>query len=333
MRYIPLSAHERGYVGSQWNAKFLRAVQCMLIPTQGKGVGSVSFFEADFGKNSLEFVRFLCMPDKLIAARGNFSARGRGRKDETSQDLLKRKAKWKDNQKRINEWNRLFDLLGDETDEFIEKIGDNEFLPEKVLGLRTDLQKKLYLHYLTIPRILALLGKLEVGSPTKKVILSYLSEEFPLMYHDLVTLIAYSENQQQYMFKNFTACFGNSGVADILSVLEKTDFDADKQFATWSKIKKKALFTKTDFELLRVYRRFVVLNILNGEDHNDAQKLILEQNKCKLGAILQKYMGEFEKIVLKYAESEKATAFIQKTTDVIFNSIQLKLFDLELERV
>ena len=27
MRYIPLSAHERGYVGSQWNAKFLRGVQ------------------------------------------------------------------------------------------------------------------------------------------------------------------------------------------------------------------------------------------------------------------------------------------------------------------
>ena len=56
MRYIPLSAHERGYVGSQWNAKYLRAVQCMLIPTQGKGVGNRSFFEADFGKNSDEFV-------------------------------------------------------------------------------------------------------------------------------------------------------------------------------------------------------------------------------------------------------------------------------------
>lgn len=76
MRYIPLSAHERGYVGSQWNAKFLRAVQCMLIPTQGKGVGSKSFFEADFGKNSREFVRFLCMPDKLIAARGDFHVGG-----------------------------------------------------------------------------------------------------------------------------------------------------------------------------------------------------------------------------------------------------------------
>ena len=34
MRYIPLSAHERGYVGSMWNAKYLRAIQRMLVPTQ-----------------------------------------------------------------------------------------------------------------------------------------------------------------------------------------------------------------------------------------------------------------------------------------------------------
>jgi len=77
MRYIPLSATERGYVGSQWNAKYLRAVQCMLIPTQGKGVGSRSFFEADFGKSSEDFVRFLAMPEKLIAARGEFSINSR----------------------------------------------------------------------------------------------------------------------------------------------------------------------------------------------------------------------------------------------------------------
>lgn len=59
MRYIPLSAHERGYVGSMWNAKYLRAIQRMLVPTQGKGVCSRSFFEADFGKSSDEFVRYL----------------------------------------------------------------------------------------------------------------------------------------------------------------------------------------------------------------------------------------------------------------------------------
>ena len=52
MRYIPLSAHERGYVGSNWNAKFWRAVQCMLIPTQGKGVGSRSFLRQTLVKTT-----------------------------------------------------------------------------------------------------------------------------------------------------------------------------------------------------------------------------------------------------------------------------------------
>ena len=114
MRYIPLTAHQRGYVGSQWNAKFLRAVQCMLIPTQGKGVGSRSFFEADFGKNAEEFVRFLCMPDKLIAARGEFSLSSRGRGGEDPEALAARKAVWEKNQRKIREWNRLYQQLGDE---------------------------------------------------------------------------------------------------------------------------------------------------------------------------------------------------------------------------
>lgn len=38
MRYIPLSDLKRGYVGKNWNPKYLRALQRMLIPTQGKGV-------------------------------------------------------------------------------------------------------------------------------------------------------------------------------------------------------------------------------------------------------------------------------------------------------
>lgn len=101
MRYIPLSAHERGYIGPKWNAKFLRAVQCMLIPTQGKGVGSRSFFEVDFGTNSTEFVRYLCMPDKLIAARGDFNVRGRGRKNESTEEVQLRKKDWEKNQKKL----------------------------------------------------------------------------------------------------------------------------------------------------------------------------------------------------------------------------------------
>lgn len=59
MRYIPLDNDQRGFIGANWNAKYLRALQCMLIPTQGKGIQGRSFFEADFGKTAEDFVMYL----------------------------------------------------------------------------------------------------------------------------------------------------------------------------------------------------------------------------------------------------------------------------------
>ena len=43
------------------------------------------------------FVRFLCMPDKLIAARGEFSLSNRGRGGEDPEALAARKAVWEKN--------------------------------------------------------------------------------------------------------------------------------------------------------------------------------------------------------------------------------------------
>ena len=173
MRYIPLSAHERGYVGSQWNAKFLRAVQRMLVPTQGKGVCSRSFFEADFGKNADDFVRFLSMPEKLIAARGKISTTSRGKASETEEQFAIRKAGWERDQKKIQIWNSLYAKLGDEQEDFINLIGDNEYLPEKVLGIASTIQRKLYILYLTTPRLVALLGLIDKNSPTYSIAVSY----------------------------------------------------------------------------------------------------------------------------------------------------------------
>ncbi len=82
MRYIPLSDTKRGFVGENWNMKYLRALQRMLIPTQGKGVSSRSFFEADFGKTEKDFVKYLAMPEEHLGWRGGilFLEKGKQKK-------------------------------------------------------------------------------------------------------------------------------------------------------------------------------------------------------------------------------------------------------------
>lgn len=328
MRYIPLTAHQRGYVGSQWNAKFLRAVQCMLIPTQGKGVGSRSFFEADFGKNAEEFVRFLCMPDKLIAARGEFSLSSRGRGGEDPEALAARKAVWEKNQRKIREWNRLYQQLGDERTQFIALIGDNEFLPEKLLGAPSDLQKKLYLLYLTTPRTLALLGMVRSGSPTYDMLKGYVCSEFPDLYQDMVELLSTSEAQQQYMFQNFTQFFGRDGLADLLSALAPQDFQADRLLKKWHDACVKSGMGLVDFELIRVYTRYLDAEMLSPEERTAARRAILALDMPALAVLLSQRSRDFEAAVLASVAGEAGQELLNTTAQAIFRNIQCKLSQL-----
>lgn len=322
MRYIPLSAHERGYVGSKWNAKFLRAVQCMLIPTQGKGVGSKSFFEADFGKNADEFVRYLCMPDKLIAARGHFSKGGRGRTSETAEECANRKSTWEKNQRRIKEWDRLYNQLEGDVDTFISLIGDNEFLPEKLLGISSDLHKKLYLLYLTTPRIVTLMGMLEPASPTYSLLKNYTTVEFPDIYKDIIEFVCGSTLQNS--FKNFVSFFGQAGIHDILNYLSKSDYDADKQFQQWHFICKKNGIGYIDFELIRIYRRFVDAGVLGVRDHRAAQQAISEINMINLATLLEQNFETFKRKILTINGQELGQKLLNSTSETIFKNVQIK---------
>ena len=329
MRYIPLSAHERGYVGSQWNAKFLRAVQCMLIPTQGKGVGSKSFFEADFGKDAKEFIRFLAMPDKLIAVRGDFREKVRGKTQETEEERIQRKTVWKENQVRLNEWNRLYSSLPDEEKEnFIQFIGDNEYLPEKVLSITSETQKKLYLHYLTIPRLIALLGMINHDSPTYKTIYAYITRDSKMLYSDIINALAGSETQQLYMFKNFVDFFGKQGVQDLIERLHAIDYDADKQLKKWNEICKKYGVSYIDFELVRIYRRYVVVGALPDAEHLLAQNAIMQMNMCDLAGILKQYFDVFQQNIYNELSEDKGQKFLKATSKTILKNIQVKLNDL-----
>ena len=325
MRYIPLSAHERGYVGSQWNAKFLRAVQRMLVPTQGKGVCSRSFFEADFGRSADEFVRFLCMPEKLIAARGKISATSRGKASETEEQFLLRKAIWEREQKKILKWNSLYEQLGEERDEFINFIGDNEYLPEKVLGLASTLQRKLYILYLTTARLIAFLGMIDKNSPTYTMIKEFIINECPELYMDVLDLVSKNEVQQNYVFKNFAYFFGRKGISDLLNHILVTDFSVDKQLKKWDMLSKKYGIDFVDFELIRVYRRFVDLNLLSEKEHYLAQRYIVEMSMPKLASILAEHTNKLEVVLLSGVNAEKGQVILKNIVKTITNNIQIKL--------
>jgi len=327
MRYIPLSAHERGYIGSMWNAKFLRAVQCMLVPTQGKGVCSRSFFEADFGKDANEFVRYLSMPERLIASRGKISKTSRGKSKETEEEFAIRKDGWERDQKKIVVWNQLFDQLGDETEAFKNLISGNEYLPDAFWGIRSSLQRKLFLFYLTTPRLFALLGKIDSSSPTYKLVYDFVTVECPYLYQDMLDLLVKSEVQQNYIFSNFISFFGKSGVKDLLSRISSLDFAVDKQLSKWDYTCKKNGVEYVDFELVRIYRRYVEMGVFPENVHWQVSNYIRSMNMVELAAILKDYFEIFEERLVSVIDMETGKEILRKISQSITNNIQLKLFD------
>jgi len=69
MKYIPLTAIDRRYVGKNWNRKLIRGIQCILLATHGMVSPRLEFFEAAFGRSPEEFIRIALMPNEYIIHR------------------------------------------------------------------------------------------------------------------------------------------------------------------------------------------------------------------------------------------------------------------------
>jgi hypothetical protein len=69
MKYIPLNAKDRSYVGKNWNKKIIRGIQCILLATRGMVSPRLEFFEAAFGKTPEEFREIALMPNEYIIHR------------------------------------------------------------------------------------------------------------------------------------------------------------------------------------------------------------------------------------------------------------------------
>ena len=325
MRYIPLEDLKRGFVGTHWNPKYLRALQRMLIPTQGKGVSSRSFFEADFGKTPKEFVRALAMPENHLGWRGDFIPR----RNETPGEIKARKAVWDENQLYLKEWNRLFDMLGDSRESFISAIGDNNTTVDRFMSLTDLTQKKLFIHYFTTSTMLKAFSM--ESEDDRKIYVDYITNEFPIMYQRLVRYIAngripYSSLQGVYQV------MGKRVVADILGAL---DYETDElpfvihNLSKVQTIMKRDLF---DFELVKCLFIYCRYGILTRREKNKIISSIKNLDERTTRELLLKHFESFKKAVIKNAVNGVVGAayIIEELNKQLTNVYkQLSIFDVQ----
>lgn len=199
MRYIPLDSKKRGYISDQWNAKYLRAIQVMLIPTQGKVGTSASFFYTAFGKDINEYMMILDMPEYIIGLRGEYKERRTLSKEENQLRYMR----YQHNQRIIAEWTSLYKSLSpEELCIFQSIIRKNKFTMEQIVKATNPTIIKLLLFYIPITELTKLFDYIEQENCEShiKIIYNYCSEIFPDVLDKLYTYLLNMKSSSRISF-------------------------------------------------------------------------------------------------------------------------------------
>ena len=173
-----------------------------------------------------------------------------------------------------------------------------------------------------------MLGLINKKSSTYDLVYGFITIECPQLYIDLLDLLTDSESQQKYVFTNFINFFGKKGIQDLMVKLEKVDYAVDKQLAKWDIVCKKSGVEYIDYELIRVYRRYIDLKVLEDSKHEKAKNAIKELRMVELAQIMYDSIDDFEQKLLKAIDSEQGERLLSKVTKSIYDNIQLKLSNL-----
>lgn len=130
------------------------------------------------------------------------------------------------------------------------------------------------------------------------------------------------------MFLNFVKFFGRNGVKDILKNLEKQNFGQDKLLQKWDTICKKNGIGYIDFELIRVYKRFIDLDVLSHDDKQDVISAMMQMNMAEVALVLEVNLSVFMNKIKELVGSEKGQSILKLATKSIYDNIQLKLLDV-----
>lgn len=302
MRYIPLSDLKRGYVGTNWHAKYLRALQRMLIPTQGKGVSSRSFFEADFGRTAEEFVEALAMPESHLGWRGHFVVK----KDEDKKTTELRKNVWNENHSYLNEWKRLFHSLPNR-DAFIDYINDNVFTVERFETIKEPIHRKLFIHYFTSPMLLRALAS--ENKQTVNDVSSYITQEFPLMYKRMVEYITTVKTQYSIL-EGPIKVFGAKLFKDVFVCVDLLSEDTSYVISNLQKAQAKMKKQIFDFNLVKYSRLYCQADVFKKHEQKELVSLIEKLEEKKIKQLLIDRLPLFEKKLNKIAKEEVGSDYI-----------------------
>lgn len=321
MRYIPLSALKRGYIGKNWNAKFLRALQCMLIPTQGKGVSGRSFFEADFGKTENDFMEALYMPEYLISKRGFFV----DHKNEAFAEREKRYQEWEDNQSMIEEWKTLFHEV--DRKELLNVINENRFNEKNLLELTDTNLKKIYFFYLTDAakvRAFSIVNKDE-----QLQLRDFVKVEVPVMYKRIVNYLAKGTVQKKYI-KPIIDTFGSDVLSDIFVRINLWNLD-EPRYSEFITRLKSACSRKYDrfFCEIRYLPLFNKMKVFSENDRETVETAVEKLDGLKLKEILINHLDIFKEKLFalnkNQPNAEQLMVKIEKQIKEVYR--QINLFD------
>ena len=328
MKYIPLKSTDRKYISEpNWNKKYLRAIQIMLLPLRGVGGVSEEFFRKSFGENIEQFKLNIKMPESILMSRGKFLRRD----DEKIEDWKNRINEDKVTFRRYmfyEEWKRLHKKIVDNNmeNELIEIIKDNSFRHKKYFGINNDLVKIMFLHYLSLNQILLLFNKLvfEGYKHDIKIISDYIYNEFKPFYENIVDYIYNVEMSSKKLYGIFKILPEKIFESIINKWIEndlKNDFIIDSMDQILSSNEKK-------HDLLlscKVIKRFISAGVLSDKEINLAKEYIIDFKIEKLRDLLNDNKDDFiEKLELKN-ENEICYDKIEKEIMVLDTELNKKI--------
>lgn len=125
MKYIPLAARNRAYIGRHWSKKLIRGTQCILLATRGMVTPRREFFDVAFGSTAHEFLKIALMPERYIICRKQHELNG------------------------ALEWKKLYLGLGkNQREDFLRIVADDRVSKQDVCGQSSWRLKNILRHYI-----------------------------------------------------------------------------------------------------------------------------------------------------------------------------------------